>query len=77
MRLPHPGKQGADRLQSQLDAVLLQAQTERMAELGGPRYLSTEIDLLGPHILKLMQRAAAGNLADDGPLRTKDVTLLV
>lgn len=60
------------------DAVLLQQQTERMAAFGGPKYSSTEIDLLGPHIWKLLQRAAEGRAAtDEDTARTKDVTLLV
>jgi phenylpropionate dioxygenase-like ring-hydroxylating dioxygenase large terminal subunit len=59
------------------DAVLLQQQTERMHAFGGPRYSSTEIDLLGPHIWKLLQRAAEGRVPEEAPARSKDVTLLV
>lgn len=59
------------------DAVLLQAQTERMEQTGGPKFVSTEIDLLGPHIHKLLQRAAGGTVDEEGPTRSKDVTLLV
>lgn len=40
------------------DAVVLQAQTESLRRFGTPQYVSTEVDLLGPHILRLLQRAA-------------------
>jgi phenylpropionate dioxygenase-like ring-hydroxylating dioxygenase large terminal subunit len=59
------------------DATLLRQQTARMQQFGGPQYMSTEIDLLGPHILKLLQRAADGRIPDEAPERSHDVTLLV
>jgi phenylpropionate dioxygenase-like ring-hydroxylating dioxygenase large terminal subunit len=61
----------------QQDATLLQEQTDRMRTFGGPRYSSTEIDLLGPHILKLLQRAADGRVPEEAAVRSHDVTLLV
>jgi len=42
------------------DAVVLAEQTESMRHHGTPQYVSTEVDLLGPHILRLLQRAASG-----------------
>jgi phenylpropionate dioxygenase-like ring-hydroxylating dioxygenase large terminal subunit len=59
------------------DATLLRQQTDRLRAFGGPKYVSTEIDLLGPHIGKLLQRAAEGRIPDEAPTRSRDVTLLV
>jgi phenylpropionate dioxygenase-like ring-hydroxylating dioxygenase large terminal subunit len=46
------------------DRVILELQTETTAAFGETIYRSTEIDLLGPHILRLMQRASKGDLGD-------------
>ncbi|MCB9795567.1 MAG: aromatic ring-hydroxylating dioxygenase subunit alpha [Alphaproteobacteria bacterium] len=46
------------------DAVVLDLQTETMQRFGQQQYVSTEIDLLGPHILKLLTRAASGQQPD-------------
>lgn len=59
------------------DADLLQQQTRRLEEFGGARYVSTEIDLLGPHIYKLLQRASEDRLPEEAPERSHDVTLLI
>ncbi|MCB9685605.1 MAG: aromatic ring-hydroxylating dioxygenase subunit alpha [Alphaproteobacteria bacterium] len=59
------------------DALLLAKQTATMQAFGEQRYASTEIDLLGPHILKLMQRAAAGRLTERQTPWRKETTLLV
>lgn len=60
------------------DAAVLRKQTETMARFGEQRFVSTEIDLLGPHILKLIQRAAAGRRPTGSrPPMRKEVTLLV
>jgi len=48
------------------DVVMLRRQVQAIAQAGDERYLSTEIDLLGPHILALMRRAARGRARDDG-----------
>ena len=42
------------------DVAILGAQTAAVRRFGGERYASTEIDVLGPHIDKLLRRAAAG-----------------
>lgn len=42
----------------QQDAVVLALQTESMKHFGSARYVSTEVDLLGPHILRMLHRAA-------------------
>ncbi|MCB9744510.1 MAG: aromatic ring-hydroxylating dioxygenase subunit alpha [Alphaproteobacteria bacterium] len=55
------------------DAVVLELQTETLRRFGELRYVSTEIDLLGPHILKLLTRAASGAAPDPdrGDYRTE------
>lgn len=47
------------------DAGVLAKQTERMRHFGEAVYQSTEVDLLGPHILRLLHRAAEGRDAGD------------
>jgi phenylpropionate dioxygenase-like ring-hydroxylating dioxygenase large terminal subunit len=47
----------------QQDAVVLQLQTDSMRHFGSTKYVSTEVDLLGPHILRLLHRAASGAAA--------------
>ena len=42
------------------DQKILALQTAAMHEFGSPRFVSTEIDLLGPHILRLMRQAERG-----------------
>ena len=42
------------------DAAMLAAQARTIARFGGERYVSTEIDVLGPHILRLLRDAAQG-----------------
>lgn len=60
------------------DAVVLGKQTEALQAFGEARFASTEIDLLGPHILKLMHRAARGEVGDpDAAPYTREVTLMV
>jgi phenylpropionate dioxygenase-like ring-hydroxylating dioxygenase large terminal subunit len=64
------------------DAAVLAAQSENIRRFGGERYTSTEIDLLGPAIWRLLRRAARGEqpavtapgAADDGDLRERTVT---
>jgi len=47
------------------DQVILGLQTQSTRTFGEPSYVSTDVDLVGPHILKLMGRAARGELADE------------
>lgn len=58
------------------DAKILARQSETMQAFGEQRFVSTEIDLLGPHILKLLTRAAAGEPLNERPIR-REVTLMV
>ncbi|MEL6344995.1 MAG: aromatic ring-hydroxylating dioxygenase subunit alpha [Myxococcota bacterium] len=60
------------------DQRLLEIQTNALRRFGEARYASTEIDVLGPHILRLMRQAARGTPAPpDGQPYTRDVTMLV
>lgn len=60
------------------DAEILSEQTERMQHFGEQRFVSTELDVLGPHILKLLQRAATGDVGDpEGPPSRREITMLV
>lgn len=61
------------------DRVILAQQTERLEAFGEQRFVSTDIDLLGPHILKLLLRAERdGRVPDDGaPTVRRETTLLV
>jgi len=57
------------------DRVVLEQQTATMHTFGEQRYVSTEIDLLGPHIHAMLRRAADGRTGSSG--RPKRVTMLV
>ena len=46
------------------DRWMLKLQTDLTEQLGEASYVSTDIDTVGPHILKLMRRAAKGELQD-------------
>ncbi len=60
------------------DAKILAQQTDRIQQLGEQRFVSTELDLLGPHILKLLQRAETGDLGDpERPPSRRETTMLV
>jgi phenylpropionate dioxygenase-like ring-hydroxylating dioxygenase large terminal subunit len=61
-------------IEKQLDTILnqdveiLRLQTERIRELGGESYRSTELDLMGPEILRLLRHAERGLSGDPGPI---------
>lgn len=46
------------------DSEILAAQTATTHHFGEEVYASTDVDLLGPHILKLLRRAEQGDLGD-------------
>jgi phenylpropionate dioxygenase-like ring-hydroxylating dioxygenase large terminal subunit len=48
------------------DAKMLKIQTDSIKRFGGEHYTSTEIDLMGPQILRLLRRAEQGKDAKDG-----------
>ncbi len=48
------------------DAVMLDIQTKAIRHFGGEHYTSTEIDLMGPQIWRLLKRASDGKVAKAG-----------
>ena len=42
------------------DAVILKQQSENVARFGGERFVSTDVDVLGGHILRLLKQAERG-----------------
>jgi nitrite reductase/ring-hydroxylating ferredoxin subunit len=48
------------------DAAILRAQSERIRRFGGEQFMSTELDLLGPHIWRMMKEAESGVASGDG-----------
>ncbi|MEM9697067.1 MAG: aromatic ring-hydroxylating dioxygenase subunit alpha, partial [Myxococcota bacterium] len=48
------------------DAAMLKKQTAAIRRFGGEDYTSTEIDILGPQIARLMRRAAEGKGLKEG-----------
>ncbi|MFW6050033.1 MAG: Rieske 2Fe-2S domain-containing protein, partial [Myxococcota bacterium] len=67
LRLPIPGALVAAVLKPialaifRQDAEVLRRQTEVIERFGGERYVSTEVDVLGPHILRLLRNAERGD----------------
>jgi hypothetical protein len=59
------------------DAKILAAQTRTIHTFGEERFVSTEIDILGAQILRLMKRAAAGASGDDDEAYEKEITLRI
>ncbi len=59
------------------DARILAEQTETVARFGGERYISTEIDILGAQIRRLIERAAAGAEPKPGRDWERRITLRV
>ena len=47
------------------DAAMLEKQTETIHQFGGEAFLSTEIDVLGKHIRRLLRAAERGDTASD------------
>ncbi len=61
----------------QQDAWMLREQTDALTRWGGERYTSTEIDLMGPQVWRLMRKTEQGHsLEDEEPFR-REVTLRV
>lgn len=53
----------------QQDAVMLQAQTDNIRRFGGEQFASTEIDVLGRHIWKLLRACERGPVARGESMR--------
>ncbi len=47
------------------DSVMLRRQTRQVLAFGGERYTSTELDVLGPQVTRLLKQAAAQETPDD------------
>jgi phenylpropionate dioxygenase-like ring-hydroxylating dioxygenase large terminal subunit len=46
------------------DAEILRQQTRNVQRFGGEQFMSTEIDLMGPHIWRLLRQAERGEASD-------------
>jgi phenylpropionate dioxygenase-like ring-hydroxylating dioxygenase large terminal subunit len=68
LRVPHALVKGALKPLAmqifQQDSVMLKAQTELVKRFGGEQFASTEIDVLGRHIWRLLRAAERGDPAD-------------
>jgi phenylpropionate dioxygenase-like ring-hydroxylating dioxygenase large terminal subunit len=49
------------------DAMILRSQADNIRRFGGERFASTELDVLGTHVLKMLRRAERG---ETGPAET-------
>lgn len=82
-RLPLPGTlvrpilSPLARIVLRQDIDMLRKQVETTRHFGGERFVSTEVDLLGPHIAYLMRRAERGDPPEEGPTLEKRVELEV
>ena len=62
------------------DADILRDQSRMIQRFGGEQFASTEIDLLGPHVLRLLRQAAHGAAPaedDDAIVEEKPVEMLL
>ena len=59
------------------DAELLALQTENIKRFGGEQYASTDIDVLGKHIWRLMRKAERGDVSKSDEVHEEEVKLLV
>lgn len=59
------------------DAELLALQTKNIQQFGGEQYASTEIDVLGRHIWRLMRKAERGEKGPADEVHEEDVKLAV
>jgi phenylpropionate dioxygenase-like ring-hydroxylating dioxygenase large terminal subunit len=61
------------------DARILARQAENVARFGGEQFASTELDVLGQHILRLLRRAERGETGDGagGPAAEQRLTMRV
>jgi phenylpropionate dioxygenase-like ring-hydroxylating dioxygenase large terminal subunit len=59
------------------DAHILRAQTAAIRAFGEERFASTEIDVLGAQILRLMRRAAGGAAPEEPDDYRKEITLRI
>jgi len=82
-RLPLPGWLAALVLRPivlrifQQDAGMLKRQTEMIQHFGGEQYMSTEIDVLGPQIHRLLKQAERGKRAAAEEPLTRTIHMLI
>ena len=55
------------------DAVMLEAQSRTVRDFGGEQYMSTELDLLGPHIWRLLKQAESGTREAEALIEEREV----
>ena len=60
----------------QQDADMLQAQSENIQRFGGERFVSTAVDLLGPHIQRLLKQAEQGDIDEDKAVVEERIEML-
>lgn len=61
----------------QQDADILKVQSDTIRQFGGEQFVSTDIDLLGPHIWRLLRQAERGNLDPEQETVEKDVAMII
>ena len=59
------------------DAEILAKQTQSVRRFGSEQYVSTSVDLLGPHILRLLRQAERGDASDTREAHESRVELMV
>jgi len=58
------------------DVRMLRAQTDSVQRFGGEQYMSTELDLIGPHVWRLLKQAEAGEKPSDETSVEREVRFL-
>ncbi|MCA1691766.1 MAG: aromatic ring-hydroxylating dioxygenase subunit alpha, partial [Actinobacteria bacterium] len=81
LRLPHALVRAvvtpiANRILGQ-DASILRHQSEAIRHFGGEQFSSTELDVLGQHIWKLLRQAERGEAADGAPEAERRIRMRV
>jgi hypothetical protein len=55
---------------------MLRAQTDTVQRFGGEQYMSTELDLIGPHVWRLLKQAEAGERPSEETSVEREVRFL-
>jgi hypothetical protein len=61
----------------QQDAGMLKRQTETIRHFGGEQYMSTEVDVLGPQIYRLLKQAERGEREAATEPFTRTIRMLI
>ena len=59
------------------DAVILERQTDTIRKTGGERFASTDVDVIGRHMWRLLRDAERGRPAEDVTTHTEQTTLIL